>query len=116
MLGGIDMITETPTAVRANFAKREVVRLNEEPWQPSPAPGVERRMLDRVGGEVARATSVVRYAPNSAFQSHSHEEGEEFLVLEGVFSDEQGDYPAGTYVRNPPGSSHAPRTQDGCTI
>jgi anti-sigma factor ChrR (cupin superfamily) len=73
-------------------------------------------MLDRIGDEVARATSIVRYAPESRFSPHTHELGEEFLVLEGTFSDEHGDYPAGTYVRNPPGSSHTPSTVDGCTL
>lgn len=73
-------------------------------------------MLDRVGGEVARATSVVRYAPGSSFSPHVHGGGEEILVLDGVFSDERGDYPAGTYLRNPPGSSHAPFSRGGCTI
>ena len=73
-------------------------------------------MLDRIGGEVARATSLVRYAPGACFPSHVHGGGEEFLVLDGVFSDETGHHPAGTYVRNPPGSSHAPYTRDGCTI
>ncbi|MCL6683215.1 cupin domain-containing protein [Sphingomonas sp. SE158] len=73
-------------------------------------------MLDRVGDEVARATSIVRYAPRSAFSSHTHDGGEEFLVLDGVFQDEHGDYPAGTYVRNPPASHHAPRSESGCTI
>lgn len=102
--------------INADFTQRIVVATNDLPWVPSPQAGVERRFLDRIGGEVARATSLVRYAPNSAFPSHSHGLGEEFLVLEGVFSDEHGDYPAGTYVRNPPGSSHAPRTEPGCTI
>jgi len=78
--------------------------------------GVERQMLDRVGGEVARATSLVRYAPGSRFSAHAHPGGEEFLVLDGVFSDQTGDYPAGSYVRNPIGSSHAPHTGPGCTI
>lgn len=82
----------------------------------SPLPGVQRRMLERDGDEVARATSIVRYAPGSRFAEHSHGLGEEFLVLEGVFSDEHGDYPAGTYVRNPPGSRHRPRSRDGCTL
>ena len=85
-------------------------------WVPSPLPGVDRRMLDRVGGEVARATSIVRYAPGSRFDAHVHELGEEFLVLEGVFSDAAGEYPAGTYVRNPPGSRHAPWSEAGCII
>ena len=78
--------------------------------------GVERRLLDRRGAEVARATSIVRYAPGSRFERHRHGGGEEILVLEGTFSDEQGAYPAGTYLRNPVGSSHAPFSDGGCTI
>lgn len=73
-------------------------------------------MLERDGQEVAKATSLVRYAPGSSFSTHTHGGGEEFLVLEGVFSDEQGDYPTGTYVRNPVGSQHTPQSQSGCTI
>jgi anti-sigma factor ChrR (cupin superfamily) len=111
------MTTPHPAeTLRADFTRREVVSLADIPWVPSPAPGVDRRMLDRIGDEVARATTVVRYAPGSTFDTHVHDLGEEFLVLDGTFSDEHGDYPAGTYVRNPPGSSHAPFTKDGCTI
>lgn len=102
--------------INADFTQRVVIKTNDLPWVASPQPGVERRLLDRIGDEVARATSLVRYAPASTFPTHSHGLGEEFLVLEGVFSDEHGDYPAGTYVRNPPGSAHAPRTRPGCTI
>lgn len=69
-------------------------------------------MLDRMGDEVARATSIVRYAPGSEFSPHTHDGGEEFIVLEGVFQDEHGDYPAGTYVRNPPTTAHRPRSAD----
>jgi anti-sigma factor ChrR (cupin superfamily) len=87
--------------LNADFTKRAVVHGAMMPWQASPIPGVERRMLDRVGDEVARATTIVRYAPNSQFSPHTHGGGEEFLVLEGVFQDEHGDYPVGTYVRNP---------------
>ena len=102
--------------INADFAQRVVLSTNEMPWIPSPQSGVERRMLDRVGGEVARATSLVRYAEASSFPAHEYLLGEEFFVLDGVFSDEHGDYPAGTYVRNPPLSHHAPRTAPGCTI
>ncbi len=73
-------------------------------------------MLDRIGGEVARATTIVRYAPNSKFSAHTHTGGEEFIVLDGVFQDEHGDYPKGTYVRNPPTSAHTPGSKGGCTI
>lgn len=80
-------------------------------------PGVERMMFDRIGDEVARATSLVRYAPNSTFPAHVHGGGEEFLVLEGEFGDEHQPYPAGTYVRNPIGSQHSPRVgKQGCVI
>jgi hypothetical protein len=79
-------------------------------------PGVERCMLDRIGAEVARATSIVRYAPGSSFSRHIHDGGEEFLVLDGVFQDEHGDYPIGSYVRNPPTSSHTPGSEPGCMI
>ncbi len=88
----------------------------ENAWVPSPMAGVERKMLDRIGDEVARATTVVRFAPGSSFSPHMHGGGEEFFVLEGVFQDEHGDYPTGYYVRNPPSSSHTPATSTGCTI
>jgi len=102
--------------VNADFSARVLLHAPNMPWVPSPIPGVDRRMLDRVGGEVARATSLVRYAPHSAFSRHTHTGGEEFLVLDGVFSDEHGDYPAGTYIRNPPTSAHTPSSAGGCTI
>jgi anti-sigma factor ChrR (cupin superfamily) len=78
--------------------------------------GVERRMLDRIGDEVARATTIVRYAAGSRFSPHTHGGGEEFLVLDGVFQDEHGDFPAGTYVRNPPTSRHTPGSAVGCVL
>ncbi len=85
-------------------------------WTPSPMPGVARKMLFRIGDEVARATSLVRYAPGASFARHVHAGGEEILVLDGVFQDEHGDYPAGSYFRNPPGTSHVPASTSGCTI
>jgi hypothetical protein len=102
--------------LNADFSQRVAIHAASLPWMPSPMAGVERRMLDRIGDEVARATSIVRYAPNSHFSPHTHGGGEEFLVLEGVFQDEHGDYPAGSYVRNPPTSSHKPGSQPGCVI
>ena len=102
--------------INADFNQRVLVHSDDEPWLASPMPGVERRMLDRIGDEVARATTIVRYAPNSHFSKHSHTGGEEFIVLDGTFQDEHGDYPTGTYVRNPPTTSHSPRSDQGCTI
>jgi anti-sigma factor ChrR (cupin superfamily) len=90
-----------------------VIRPEDYDWVASPASGVDRMMLDRIGEEVARATTIVRFAPNSAFDAHTHGGGEEYLVLDGVFSDEAGDYPAGTYVRNPIGTAHRPHIGPG---
>jgi anti-sigma factor ChrR (cupin superfamily) len=102
--------------IHADLSLRAVVDSNDLPWVDSPLPGVQRRMLERDGEEVARATTIVRYAPNSYFDAHTHVGGEEFLVLDGVFSDEMGDFHQGMYVRNPIGSKHRPYTRDGTTI
>lgn len=102
--------------LRADFAVTEAVDLAAVDWVASPMPGVERKMLDRIGGEVARATSVVRYAPMSRFSAHTHDGGEEYLVLDGTFGDEHGRYPRLTYVRNPPNTSHSPIVEEGCVI
>lgn len=102
--------------INADYSKRVSISHHDLPWIASPEPGVERRMLERLGGEIAKATSIVRYMPNSQFHSHTHDLGEEIFVLDGVFSDETGNYPAGTYLMNPPGSSHAPFSKSGCTL
>ncbi|MCK0122166.1 cupin domain-containing protein [Loktanella sp. F6476L] len=102
--------------LNADFSQRVVVHSDQLEWNASPMPGVDRRMLDRIGGEVARATTIVRYAPESKFSAHTHSGGEEFIVLDGVFQDEHGDFPEGTYVRNPPTTSHTPGSEQGCTI
>lgn len=107
---------EAPMNINADLGQPALANIDELPWQDSPTPGIARRMLDRDGGEVARATSIVRYDAGGAFPGHEHALGEEFLVLAGVFQDEHGDYPAGTYVRNPPGSCHEPRSEEGCTL
>ncbi|MFK7857157.1 MAG: cupin domain-containing protein [Granulosicoccus sp.] len=102
--------------VNAEFAERVVIHSQTLEWQDSPIKGVKRRMLDRVGAEVARATSIVSYEPGSHFSSHVHTGGEEFIVLDGVFQDEHGDFPVGSYIRNPPQSSHTPGSKPGCVI
>lgn len=102
--------------VNADFDCQVILHAADAQWQASPQPGVTRRMLDRVGGEVARATSVVRYAPDSQFPSHTHGGGEEILVLEGVFGDEHGLYRSGSYLRNPIGTHHAPFSERGCLL
>src|SRR5262247_3412285 len=102
--------------LNSDFNARAAIHAARLDWTPSPIPGVDRRMLDRIGDEVARATSIVRYAPQSHFSPHTHCGGEEFLVLDGVFQDEHGDFPAGSYVRNPPTSRHVPGSAAGCVL
>ncbi|MBA5778526.1 cupin domain-containing protein [Stappia sp. F7233] len=102
--------------INTDFDKRTSVHSEMLEWKESPMKGVSRRMLDRIGGEVARATTIVRYDPGSHFSAHVHTGGEEFIVLEGVFQDEHGDFPAGSYIRNPPESKHTPGSEPGCVI
>lgn len=102
--------------INADFCQRAVVAPAQYQWAPSPQAGVERVMLDRLGGERARATSFVRYAAGSHFPSHQHPGGEEILVLSGTFCEDGAAYPAGWYIRNPPGSSHQPSSPGGAVI
>lgn len=102
--------------LNSDYSKRCVIDSSTLAWQASPSPLVHRRLLERDGGEVARATSIVRYDAGAKFDSHRHELGEEILVLDGMLSDESGNYGPGTYIKNPPGSSHAPFSDGGCTL
>lgn len=99
-----------------DFSKKVVINTLEKEWIDSPESQVKRIPLERSGEESGHVTSVVEYKKGAAFKEHSHPLGEEILVLEGVFSDETGDFPAGTYIRNPPGSRHSPFSKDGCKI
>ncbi|TMP39123.1 cupin [Pseudoalteromonas citrea] len=102
--------------LNVDFAQRVQIDTPAQPWLPSPLTGVERKPLAREDAESGHATSIVRYAPGAVFSEHTHPLGEEILVLDGIFSDEQGDYPAGSYIRNPPGSKHTPFSNAGCTL
>ncbi|WP_409440092.1 cupin domain-containing protein [Psychromonas sp. GE-S-Ul-11] len=102
--------------IAADFSQRAVVHSQLQEWVASPMAGVYRKPLDRVGAEVARATTIVRYEPGSEFSEHIHTGGEEFIVLEGIFEDEHGQFPAGSYIRNPPQSRHQPSSKGGCTM
>lgn len=102
--------------INADFSRRAALASKDQQWIASPQAGVERVMLDRVGDERARATSIVRYAAGARFPHHQHPGGEEILVLSGTFSDEDGHYPAGWYLRNPPGSGHRPFSDQGAVI
>ena len=93
-----------------------VINHHDQEWQASPMAGVKRISLEREAAESGHVSSIVQYAAGSHFSEHFHPQGEEIFVLEGVFSDENGDYPAGSYLRNPPGSHHAPFSEGGCTL
>lgn len=102
--------------INHDFTRRVSVARDDYHWVHSPHTGVDRVMLDRIGGEQARATSIVRYLPQTAFPRHVHPGGEEILVLAGAFSEGERDYPAGWYLRNPPGSSHQPHSTRGTLL
>ncbi len=98
------------------FSERVVIETHDMAWIQSPRAGITRKLLEREHAESGHATSIVRYAAGAHFSTHSHPKGEEIFVLEGVFSDKNGDHPAGSYIRNPEGSSHAPFSELGCTL
>lgn len=99
-----------------NFEQKVVIDTNELVWQKSPMLGIFRKPLAREDAERGHATSIVKYEAGTSFVEHGHPKGEEIFVLEGIFSDETGDYSAGTYIRNPEGFSHAPFSKHGCQI
>lgn len=104
------------TSLNLQLDQQVVIYTAEMEWQGSPSDGVLRKPLEREFAEHGRTTSIVKFLPGASFSEHSHPLGEEILVLEGIFSDENGDYPAGTYIRNPPGSKHSPFSKEGCTL
>ena len=104
-------------SLNQDFTKRVVINTQNEVWHTSPSSGVERLYLERDNmGEYAKASSIVKFHPGSKFDNHTHDNGEEIFVLEGTFSDQHGDYPHGTYLRNPHNSDHIPFSKDGCKI
>lgn len=92
------------------------VRPGDQQWLTAPQAPVKRWPLEREAPESGQVTSLVEYLPGAAFPRHLHPAGEEILVLAGVFSDDSGDYPAGSYLRHPPGSSHSPFSSPGCLL
>jgi len=104
------------TELNMDFKQRVVVETGQQDWSASPSTNVWRKPLEREAAEHGHTTSIVRFAAGSSFPRHEHPLGEEILVLDGVFSDEHGDYGAGTYIRNPPGSAHAPFSREGCEL
>lgn len=104
-------------SINGNLAARAVADTTRMDWTPSPSGSVWRKRVHLVGPpESGQVTSIVRYEPDSSFPAHDHPDGEEILVLEGVFSDEHGDWPAGTFLLNPEGFRHTPFSKPGCVL
>ena len=99
-----------------DFGQRVVVETARQDWMTSPSSNVWRKPLEREAAGHGHTTSIVRFEAGSSFPRHEHPLGEEILVLDGVFSDEHGDYGPGTYIRNPPGSTHSPFSREGCEL
>lgn len=106
-------------SLNSDKSRAQLIRTSEIDWvATSQAGGVYRKMIEREGTEkVARATTIVRFDPDQAFPRHTHAGGEEFLVLDGVWRDDYGDFPKYSYVRNYIGSGHTPSIgKEGCVI
>ncbi|MGA8864655.1 MAG: cupin domain-containing protein [Gallionella sp.] len=93
--------------------QRIVVDTATMPWYQGLVDGLTVMPLAEVG---TRHTALVRWAAGTRFNPHRHYGGEEIYVLDGVFEDEYGRYPAGTWVRSPHLSAHCPFSIEGCTI
>ncbi len=107
---------QTIQELNADYSQRAVSETANIQWEKSEANGVLRKRLERIDAKPEPVTTIVRYQANSAFPTHQHVKGEEIFVLEGTFSDNHGDYEAGSYLRNPAGTSHSPFSKQGCTI
>ena len=103
--------------INGDMSKFVSVDTNKMNWQESPSGTVWRKRLHLVGpSEGGQVTSLVMYQANSDFHAHAHPGGEEILVLGGTFSDERGDFTAGTYLLNPEGYEHTPFSKQGGII
>ena len=102
--------------INMDISQAIVIDTTKAKWVESKSNKVLRKPLEREKAEAGHVTSIVQYLPQSKFDAHTHPKGEEIYVIEGIFSDEHGDYPAGSYLRNPPGTSHSPFSKEGCTI
>ena len=77
--------------------------------------GIEVHWLIK-GGAAGPSVAVLKYEPGSAVPRHRHVGLETIVILDGVQSDESGDYAAGTVVLNEVGSEHSVWSKDGCVV
>ena len=112
-----DVVSYNDEVAPARDTSPMIRHTDEMEWQPSPSPTVWRKRLELDGpAEAGRVTSVVRYLPDASFPPHPHPDGEEILVLDGVFTDQTGDHGAGSYLLNPEGFEHGPSSGPGCIL
>jgi len=107
--------------INSDISKRVVIQQSTLPWIATPWAGVQQRTLEGGGDAAARATAIVKCAPGSSIVSCTHELGEEFVVLDGVVTDEFGSYGKRSYVKasyvtNRTGSAHACESASGCML
>jgi anti-sigma factor ChrR (cupin superfamily) len=85
------------------------------PWRDTPCAGVAWKKL-HFDAATGRSAVLLRFQPGARYDGHRHPAGEEYLVLEGSLQDGGRSWGAGSWVRHPPGSSHAPSSAEGCTV
>jgi anti-sigma factor ChrR (cupin superfamily) len=96
----------------ADQVEREVLDTKTAVWYQGMVPGLNVMPLMKQGS----GSTLVRWAPQTYFNLHKHFGGEEIFVVDGVFEDEYGRYPAGSWIRSPHMSLHQPFSKEGCTI
>ena len=92
--------------------EREVIDTTKAAWLQGMVPGLNVMPLMQQGSR----STLVKWAPQTFFNPHRHYSGEEIFVVNGVFEDEHGRYPTGSWIRSPHMSLHQPFSKEGCTI
>jgi anti-sigma factor ChrR (cupin superfamily) len=77
--------------------------------------GVSVHWLQKGAGDEP-SVAILKYLPGARVPRHRHAGLETILVLDGIQSDEKGDYPAGSLVLNPTGTEHSVWTDMGCAV
>lgn len=92
----------------ADDHRQFTINTRNSEWSQGLVPGLKVLNLHGFGAE---QVALVRWAPDTQFSTHTHWGGEEIFVIDGVFHDGHGEYPAGTWIRSPHRSSHTPFTR-----
>ena len=101
--------------INADFNVSVSVETNINEWRVSSITG-NKKYFERIEKNKLCLTMLAQFPAGRGFKKFGYERGVEFFVISGVFSDSEGDYSAGCYVRNPAGTYHEPFTRNGCTV